>query len=59
MGRGALLEGEGGACLILWSKGRELIGACALKILTPSPLIDLTVAEENSRGNSNVVLNQI
>ena len=32
MGRGALFKGEGGACMILWSKGRELIGACALII---------------------------
>ena len=31
---GPLFEGEGvgGACMILWSKGRSLIGACALII---------------------------
>ena len=31
-GKGGLIRGGGGACMILCSKGRELIGACALII---------------------------
>ena len=31
-GGGLIRGGGGGACMILWSKGRALIGACALII---------------------------
>ena len=31
-GEGDLIRGGGGACMMLWSKGRALIGACALII---------------------------